>query len=231
MEIFDIIKKLVDLGNEVDYRPRMRKVRIISHGRKEVVRRQEGYLITRINGVKFTGASGNKVARALTGNKLSEAREKQLKTINTPTYIDKRRKSPITDKEIMKQFKRTQRKWNKNVDVSKGKKTIKKLRYSLSQKSKFEVMEDLTQAERYATGKAYSKNIDILRSRVEEMNIKGFGGGDDNLSKIQKLIEDNPDMTDNQLNKVYEIMYKLNRSQERRITTEQAYKEVYDVLS
>lgn len=231
MEIKEIIQKLIDLGNEVEYRPRIKKVRVISHGRKEVVRRQEGYLITKINNIKFTGASGNKVGRALTGQRLSEARDKQLKRINTPAYIDKRRKTPITDEEIMKTFKRVQRKWNKSVDISKGKKTIKKLRYSLSQKSKSEVMEDLTQAERYATGKAYSKNIDILRSRVEEMNIKGFGGGDDNLSKIQKLIEDSPDMTDNQLNKVYEIMYKLNRSQEHRITTEQAYKEIYDILS
>jgi hypothetical protein len=88
MTIREIASKLASQGYSVRYR----------------VRKDGGVLITSINNQKFTAAAGNKVARQLVGENISQKRETQLEKITRER----------TDKEnLYKEFRRVKRKWTK----------------------------------------------------------------------------------------------------------------------
>ena len=70
------------------------------------VRTDGGILIKSIDGKKYTGATGNAVARTMAGATISEARIKQLKAI---TKSRKRKKIPLP-KNIQTEF---EEKWSK----------------------------------------------------------------------------------------------------------------------
>ena len=135
------------------------------------VRKDGGILIKTIDGQRFTGATGNMYARAMTGATLSTKRATQLAKI---TWSGKRAASYFQDREIKRLLQRVQRKWNKAFPHKRGEapevglKTSKKVRWSLEHKGREETIRLLKEAERYATGKAYSKNIQYLASEIKQ---------------------------------------------------------------
>ena len=126
-------------------------------------RKDGGILIKTIDSQKFTGATGNMYGRALVGEKLSTKRANQLSRI---TWTGKRAKSQISHKydAVKKQLERTQRIWRKafGKDSPVGKITAKKVKWSIEHRGEEETKRLLKEAERYASGMAYQKNVEIL---------------------------------------------------------------------
>ncbi len=132
-------------------------------------RKDGGVLIRSIDGRKFTGAAGNLYARALTGQKFSTKRAAQLGRI---TWSGKRAKSQISykDIDIKKKLERVQRKWRKAFkdQPELGRKTAKQVKWNIENLGRAETIRRLEEAERYASGKAYTKNIQYLIVKIEE---------------------------------------------------------------
>lgn len=155
MPIKQVIEKLTQQGHHVTY----------------YKRKDGGYLIKSIDGQKYTGAMGNKIGRAILGQTLSVKRAEQLYKI-TFEPESKRQKAIISyrHEKVKEKLKKVQKVWNKAFKESgfkEGKKTAKKVKWNLEHKGEAETMRLLDEAERYAQGKAYSKNIDYLASQVE----------------------------------------------------------------
>lgn len=154
------------------------------HKVKFFSRKDGGVIITNIDGVSYRGASGNAVARQLTGETLSSARSEQLSDINK--YIEKARKkgerikSPQERKlekfpeDLEKELSRVQRKWYRKFskgakdNLSRGVITRKRIRRLLQEEGKEKVASVLQEYERYASGYANLLNIDTFISELEK---------------------------------------------------------------
>ena len=157
MTLMEIVERLQREGNIVSYR----------------IRSDGGILITSINGKKYSGAEGNRIARNIVGATLSEARAIQLASIKPKKgQSPKSRKLPTVEEELKKQLRKVQRIWKKNVDPKKGKITLKKLRWNIQNLGVARAKEKLEQALRYAQGLAYSKNIEALLGYINEVQNK-----------------------------------------------------------
>ena len=176
-------------------------------------RRDGGVLIKSIDGQTFTGATGNLYARAMTGQTLSVKRATQLGNI---TWSGERLKSQISykDYDVKKELKRIQKIWNKAFPKvngkapSVGRKTAKKVKWSIEHRGKEETMRLLKEAEKYAKGKAYSKNIQYLLELIEEA-AESYQSNE--LKKLAEDIEDNAWLIEeSSIKPAYEELYKLN---------------------
>ena len=67
-------------------------------------RKDGGYRITRINGVAFSGSTGNTEARRILGVELSARRSRQLQRIRTPKGKWGHQKKKQLPKELKKKF-------------------------------------------------------------------------------------------------------------------------------
>lgn len=181
------------------------------HSISYYVRRDGGVLIKSIDGVKYSGAQGNIMARGLTDQSLSVKREAQLQKI---TYTGKRAQSYIPDREIKRALQKVQRKWNKAFPHKRGespiqgRKTAKGVKWSLEHRGREETLRLLSEAERYASGKAYSKNIETLAMFVETA---GARYQSEELIELAQSIRDNAWMIDEEsISPAYDELYKLN---------------------
>ena len=151
MRIKDIIKELEDLGMSVSF----------------YKRKDGGIRITRINGERFTGSTGNQKARTIVHATLSELQTRALSKLQTPkgkgTY-NKRRK-PKLDEETKARIKKIQYLYRKS-GKKEGKPTIRNYRYILKTKGKKEADRLLRQSERRILGLAYTENVDALLARI-----------------------------------------------------------------
>lgn len=136
-------------------------------------RKDGGILIKSIDGVKFQGATGNKVGRGMVGSSISQKRETQLQKITT---TGKRAKKTITDSEVKKALQRTQRVWNKAFPHKRGEKpdvglkTAKQVKWNLEHKGKEETLRLLKESERYARGLAYHEGIKDFVEQLQHWN-------------------------------------------------------------
>lgn len=173
-------------------------------------RKDGGILIKTIDGQKFSGATGNLYGRALIGENLSTKRANQLSRI---TWTGERAKSQIPHKynAVKKQLERTQRIWNKafGKDSPLGKKTAKKVKWSIEHRGEAETMRLLKEAERYAKGKAYTKNIEYLVSYIREA-AKSYSSIE--LDDLADYIVDNAwKVMEEAIVPSYKELYKLNK--------------------
>ena len=177
-------------------------------------RRDGGVLIKSIDGQRFSGATGNLYARAMSGQTLSVKRATQLGNI---TWSGKRLKSQISSKDydVKKELQRVQKLWNKAFPKVDGKvppvgrKTAKKVKWSIEHRGKEETMRLLKEAEKYAKGKAYSKNITILAEFIRD-SAKKYKSKE--LEELADDIEENAWMIDEtSIVPAYEELYKLNK--------------------
>ena len=154
MTIKDIIELLGQQGKVVQARKR-------SDG---------GYLITRIDGMSFKGASGNIHARKIVGAELSHARAYQLERIRPPKKVApmKRKLTPIPS-DILKEVRKVQRLWRKEHPDIAGTISIRGVRYQLETYGEDYVKASLNKAYRYAQGYAYIENVNWLLARLQQV--------------------------------------------------------------
>lgn len=147
--MLDIVKDLVNEGYKIEY----------------YVRNDGGIRVTKIDGRRFTGSEGNKVARAMVGATLSEARTQQLQKIRTPKGKWGHRKLEPLEEDTKKMIRKLQRIYRKR-GVQAGKPTQRNYRYILKTYGKAEAQRRLTQSYKYAMGIAYAENVDALLQRI-----------------------------------------------------------------
>lgn len=176
------------------------------------VRRDGGIRITSLDGIKYTGSNGNKVARALTGATLSTRREAQLKKIRTKkgNWGHRKRVNPLPD-DVVKRIRKIQRLMRKNEINRTGIVTQRNYRYVLKTEGKEEADRRLAQAERYALGLAYTENVDALLSRLKQDLDKR---NDANVRKARKLIKDKrEEFKEKWLSEILESLYLWEKRQ------------------
>lgn len=176
------------------------------------VRNDGGILIRSIDGARYTGASGNKVARWMTGQELSQRRASQLERI---TYTGKRAKKIITNQKIRKALDRVQKKWRKAFPHGRGEtpsvglKTAKQTKWNLEHKGEEETLRLLKEAEKYAEGYAYAKNVEQLIDVIDSyLEVKPS----DELKEVRNYILEHKDtFREEWMSDVYQSLYLLNK--------------------
>lgn len=195
MTMMEIVKQLQDQGHEVEF----------------YIRKDGGILVRRIDAEKYpSGASGNKRARQIVGATLSEARSSQLK------YATRQRKVklPDLDAEIEKEYKRVKKKWNKAFKSKEGKPHPagyfgrNRIKYYIEHYGKEEALNRIKEAEKYASGIAYSADVRILAMFVEDDARKHESQELHDLSK--DILENAYSIRDEWIQPAYDELYKLN---------------------
>lgn len=172
-------------------------------------RNDGGIRITRINGDTFRGSTGNKKAREIVGERLSEGQQRALSRLITPKgkgSYNKRRK-PKLDEETRETIKKLQRAYRK-AGKSEGKPTIRNYRYVLKTKGKKEADRLLRQSERRILGLAYTENVDYLLIRLKQIQ-KKFPS-----ESLNSAIERIENMKDSFLEKWLHDIYELGTQSE-----------------
>lgn len=151
MNVGQMIKELEKMGFKVNARRRT----------------DGGWIITKINGMSFSGASGNQYARQVLGVELSQARIEQT-SFNVNKYIKgaKKPKEKI-DEEMEAELKRVQRLWRRKKVSARI--TKRKLRWHLKEGGKKEAWDYLKKMSRYGQGYAYEENVLYLAKYIEEV--------------------------------------------------------------
>lgn len=191
----EVVRQLQAEGHEVDY----------------YVRKDGGILVKKIDGERFpSGASGNARARQLANAPISEARLKQLKYATRQRRI----KRPSLDDEIEKEYQRVKKKWNKAFKAQKGKPHPAgyfgkgRIQYAVEHYGKEEALRRIREAERYASGVAYSKNVQILAQFIHHAGVQYQS---QELMKLAKDLLDNAyTIREEWIAPAYDELYKLN---------------------
>lgn len=205
----EIASKLAEMGMEVKY----------------FVRQDGGIRITYINGQRFTGSTGNQMARNILGATISEARVKQLQKIATPKGKWGHKKLDEVSDEIKKQIRKAQRLFKK-MGTKAGMPTLRKYRAVLKQYGKQEAERRLGQAMRYSMGLAYEENVSHLAERIRMM---GEEFGDGNIISLAEKIES---MSYRFREKWIEVIYEwLYDAEQGRITPEELINRVSYLIS
>ena len=191
--MMDVVRELVSQGHSVSYS----------------VRKDGGILIRYIDGVHYSGAKGNAMARSMVGATLSEAREKQL------TFITRvRKKKASLPDEIEKAYQRAKRKWRKAFHSKEGKPhpagyfDKRRIRWTMEHYGEEEAMRRIAEAEKYATGYAYTKNVQHLADYVLDAGQKY---GSEELIQLAKDILNNAyAIKEEWIYPAYAKLYELN---------------------
>ena len=176
------------------------------------VRKDGGILVKNIDGMKFpSGATGNAYARSLLGVNISEARKSQLK------YATRVRTKPVkvqVDDAVKEEYKRVKKIWTKAFKSKGGKPHPagyfgwQRIKRAYKQYGKAEALRRISEAEKYATGIAYSETVRILASFIMEAGNK-YGSSD--LVKLSEdLVANAYTIKDEWIKPAYDELYKLN---------------------
>ena len=191
----EVVRQLQAQGHEVDF----------------YVRKDGGILVKKIDGERYpSGASGNARARQLAGASISEARVKQLKYATRQRKI----KKPSLDDAIEKEYQRVKKKWNKAFKPKNGKPHPAgyfgrgRIQYAVKHYGKEEALRRIREAERYASGVAYSKNVEQLAYFIKS------AGATYNSQELEKLADDVLEnafsIKEEWIAPAYDELYKLN---------------------
>lgn len=194
--MISIVNELIRGGHQVDY----------------YIRKDGGILIRKIDNEHFTGAHGNARAREMVGQTLSEARFKQLKFATATRQAQ--RKLPKIDESIEAEYKRVKKIWNKAFKAKGGKPHPAgyfgkaRIKYAQKMYGNEEALRRIHEAERYATGIAYTKNVQILAQFILQA---GEQYQSEELKQLAQVLLDNAYMIkEESIAHAYEELYKLN---------------------
>ena len=184
------------------------------HSIKFVVRTDGSIRITHIDGSKrFSGSTGNAIARAMVGATLSEARTTQLAKIRTPKKKWGHKKlDPLPD-EVTKAIRRVQRLYRK-AGAKSGIPTRKHYRENLKRFGKEEADRLLRQSERYIMGLAYEENVAVLVQRIRSDGWKYDSKGktqeaDALFQAAQHIANFSHSFKEKWISKIYEWLYDM----------------------
>ena len=195
MTMMEVVRQLQAQGHEVDF----------------YVRKDGGILVKSIDGEKYpSGASGNARARQIVGASISEARVSQLKFATRARKF----KHPTLDDEIQKEWHRVKKKWNKAFKAKGGKPSPagyfgkNRINKTIKEYGKEEALRRIKEAERYASGLAYSKNVEYLITLIRDAGNKKHSQA---LLKLADDLEENAyTIRDEWIKPAYERLYDLN---------------------
>ena len=194
MTVIEIVRVLQSQGHQVDF----------------YVRKDGGILIKNIDGQRFSAAKGNQRAREMVGATLSEARTKQLKYA---TRSRKQKKVKVPDKVKMEYLK-VKKKWQKAFKSKGGKPHPagyfgwKRIKYAYEKYGEEEALRRISEAEKYASGIAYSKNVESLAMFIYEAGVEY--GSQELISLSEKLRDNAYLIRDEWIKPAYDELYKLN---------------------
>lgn len=187
------------------------KLQSQGHSVSFYVRKDGGILIKSIDGERFTtGASGNIRARQLLGVDISEARSKQLQ------YATRQRGRPRfkLEDEIEKEYQRVKKIWRRKIKSKKGEPHPagyfgkSRIEYAVKKFGKEEALRRIREAERYALGIAYSKNVEYLITMIRDAGIKL---NSQELIQLANDVQENIyNIKDEWIKPAYDELYKLN---------------------
>lgn len=176
------------------------------------VRKDGGILIKSIDGQRFpSGAKGNKIARFMVGENISEARSSQLKFATR----QRKYKRPVLDDEVRQEWQRVKKKWNRAFKAKGGKPHPagyfgwKRINDSIKNYGKDEALRRIREAERYASGIAYSKNVEILAQFVKNAAINSQS--DDLMKLADDIVMYAYSIKEEWIQPAYDELYKLNK--------------------
>ena len=170
MNVSQMIKELEKLGFKVDARRRT----------------DGGWIITKINDMSFSGASGNQYARQVLGVELSQARIEQTH-FNVKQYIEGKTKKATLDDELKKELRKVQRVWRKHK--VQGRITARKVKQHLKDSGRKEALQYLKRQSRYGQGYAYPENVRYLAEYVRGI-AKGMEDTDKELATASMKVAD-----------------------------------------
>lgn len=187
------------------------KLQSQGHSVSFYVRKDGGILIKSIDGEKFTtGASGNIRARQILGVEASEARIKQLE------YATRQRgrvKFNLDD-EIEREYQRVKKIWKRKIKPKKhqphpaGYFGRGRIEYAVKMYGKEEALRRIREAENYALGIAYSKNVEYLIMMIRDSGLKL------NSQELLQLADDVQqniyNIKEEWIKPAYDELYKLN---------------------
>lgn len=199
-----IVAELIKGGHQVDF----------------YIRKDGGILIRRIDNEYFSGAHGNARAREMVGVKISEARAAQLKfatgtrkELRTPSL----KKTEIPD-PIMEEYARVKKLWNKAFKAKNGKPhpagyfTRSRIKKAIRDYGPEEALRRIGEAEKYASGVAYSKNVQHLSDYILTTGVQL------NSQELQTLAADilanAYSIREEWIQPAYESLYKLNQGED-----------------
>lgn len=162
------------------------------HKVKFYQRKDGGVRITKIDSQSFSGSMGNKVARAMTGEYLSERRAAQLSKSYMRTEKGKwghakSKKPPLPD-EAKKLIRKAQRVFRKSGVIA-GTSSTRRFRENVELFGYDEAMRKLKQNIRYAQGLAYEENVEAFCLRLEDDYNKLSDKGDSEANNLRILID------------------------------------------
>ena len=211
MKVTEMVKQLESLGFNVK-----------TYQRYDVRGRKRGILITQINGTRYTGASGNKVARDLLNVEMSDYQKQALHVLNTPdkktgkvTAPKDRKKAPIPE-DVTKKMQRIQRQYRKKGKEY-GEPTLKKYRWNVANKGKEEADRLLNQAEKYVKGIVYKQQVDAFILRLSQFSVDQYS----QIEELKQIIGSYPEdkLTHEQwqmiIESYYEMLYNTRSSASR----------------
>lgn len=184
MKVIDIIKNLSQRGHNIKYFKR-------SDG---------GYLITSIDGVKYTGATGNNVARQLAGTSLSVAQKQQREVAQSKQY------GGLT-KEERKAYQRLKLTYSKKGE---GKKiSISRFRQLKATIGSEGAISSAYRQAHYKRGYAYEKNVEWLIERLKAISMHFDSNS---LNKVIRFLQNNiNNIKDKDLTRAYqEAVYNMS---------------------
>lgn len=157
---------------------------------KYYVRNDGGIVIQQINNRKFQGKKGNRAARLLLNQELSERRATQLRRITRQrNWTQPKIKTPA---DLERALKRVQRKWRKaGIRGTISKRNLRKM---IEERGLEEAERYIIEMERHAEGLAYNSQIEGLIARLQEdiLNIED-SESQSLLQECIDLIEENRD--------------------------------------
>ena len=187
------------------------KLQIQGHRVSYYVRKDGGILIKSIDGEKFTtGASGNMRARQILGVQASEARIRQLEYATR----QRGRKKFDLDEEIEKEYQRVKKIWKRKIKPKKhqphpaGYFGRGRIEYAVKMHGKEEALRRIREAERYALGIAYSKNVEYLIMMVRDSGLKL--NSQELLQLADDIQENIYNIKEEWIKPAYDELYKLN---------------------
>lgn len=194
--MIQVVRQLQSQGHMVDF----------------YVRKDGGILVKNIDGMRFpSGASGNAYARSLLGVDISEARKSQLK------YATRVRTRPVkiqVDDAIREEYKRVKKLWNKAFKPKKGMPHPagyfgwQRIKRAYKQFGREETLRRISEAEKYASGIAYSENVRILATFI--LQAGNTYGSPELVSLSEDLTANAYAIKDEWIKPAYDELYKLN---------------------
>ena len=195
-----------------------------------------GYIITKINGITFSGAKGNAYARQVLGVQLSQARITQTsENVKNFIKVGKGKKQKALDEEMKKQVKKVQRQWRKNKVGGTAKVTAKKVKRHLKEHGREETEAYLRKMSRYGEGYAYEENVEYLAQYIEDVGRVYEQRGSEWSEKFFELADyirsKSAEFKEEWIQKIYAVMYTVRDLGYEDSTAEAAMNSVYSLIS